>query len=298
MYSRWLNFAVIALWLATMSWLVTEKILPPLLIGQPPSYETIVRARKKNPVVGWKMLLDGRELGWALSEAKTLEKDLTEIHSQVHFDRLPLRELIPSWLRVLLPPIGNYPLGDNLRMNTQSTLTIDPLRRLTGFSSTVKIDPLKGAITMHGTVDGTQLKVTINSSEFSHSTEAYLPKDALVVDAFSPLAQLPGLHEGQTWTVPVYSPLRPPGKPIDSLSMDPVRLVGGHLGKSSVGRGRHGHSAENWLQGLQTYGILSDTHPVGVSRPPPACPRRLIICRHGLVLPGIPCKLSGLAVTE
>jgi hypothetical protein len=77
MYSRWFNFAVMALWLATMSWLVTDKIVPRLLIGEPPRYETIVQARKKNPVVGWKMLLDGRQLGWALSEAKTLENDLT-----------------------------------------------------------------------------------------------------------------------------------------------------------------------------------------------------------------------------
>ena len=217
MYSRWFNLTVVVLWLSTMSWLVWEKVIPPLREGEPPSYQTIVQAQKENPLVGWKMLLNGRQLGWALSEALTLENDLTEIHSQVHFDQLPLRELIPRWLRVLLPPISEHSLQSNLRMNTQSTLTIDPLGRLTSFRSTVKIDPLDEAIKMQGTVEGTQLKVTVSSSEFSHSTEAYLPEDALVADAFSPLTQLPDLHEGQTWPVPVYSPLRPPGKPMEIL---------------------------------------------------------------------------------
>ena len=45
MYSRWFNAAVVVLWLATMSWLVTEKVLPPLLVGEPPSYHQVIEAQ-------------------------------------------------------------------------------------------------------------------------------------------------------------------------------------------------------------------------------------------------------------
>ena len=36
MYSRWSNVAVVILWLSAMGWLMAEKVLPPLLIGEPP----------------------------------------------------------------------------------------------------------------------------------------------------------------------------------------------------------------------------------------------------------------------
>jgi len=59
MSSRWFNTAVVVLWLATMSWLVKEKVLPPLLIGEPPSYSEIIEAqnrefaRRLGRVLGW-----------------------------------------------------------------------------------------------------------------------------------------------------------------------------------------------------------------------------------------------------
>ena len=60
MSSRWFNTAVVVLWLATMSWLVKEKVLPPLLIGEPPSYPEIIEAQNREPPVGWEVFLDGR----------------------------------------------------------------------------------------------------------------------------------------------------------------------------------------------------------------------------------------------
>ena len=42
MLSRWSNIAIVLFWLATMSWLVVTKFLPPLRIGQPPDYHAIL----------------------------------------------------------------------------------------------------------------------------------------------------------------------------------------------------------------------------------------------------------------
>ena len=46
MYGRWYTTAVVFCWLASMTWLVTTKILPPLQLGDPPSYAAIVAAQR------------------------------------------------------------------------------------------------------------------------------------------------------------------------------------------------------------------------------------------------------------
>ena len=63
-------------------------------------------------------------------------------------------------------------------------------------------------IIIQGKVQGTTLKGTVRAGSFSQPFERYLPPDALMGDELSPQARMPGLHVGQEWTVPVYSPLR------------------------------------------------------------------------------------------
>ena len=98
---RWYQLAVFALWLAAMSWLTVRKILPPFYSGEPPVYESS-EADRPRPPVGWYLQLDDRRLGWALSEINQQAIDTTEIHSLVHFDNLPLEDLLPLYLRAIL----------------------------------------------------------------------------------------------------------------------------------------------------------------------------------------------------
>jgi len=227
MYSRWFNFTVVALWLAAMTWLTWVKIIPRIREGEPPSYQTIAEAQRKNPVVGWKMLLGGKHLGTAVSEARLVDDGLTEIHSRVHFDSLPLRELLPAWLDAVLGLIDEQSLGDDLSMDTTSVLTIDPLGRLTDFESTLAMEPLDNSIKLRGSIEGTKLKMNVSMPGMSRSTEAYIPPNALITDSFSPQAQLPGLRQGQAWKVPVYSPLRPPNSPMEmyEASVEGIEVI-------------------------------------------------------------------------
>jgi hypothetical protein len=215
MYSRWFNIAVVVLWLTAMGWLVIEKVLPPLLVGEPPSYRTILEGQQRQPPVAWKMTLGGRQLGWAISNISRLPDGMTEIRSRVHFDEFPLQEMTPGWIRSLLRLVEQPVV--KLEMDAHSTLTIDPLGRLSRFESTVRLDPLDDAIKFRGTVDGTQLRLHVHSGGFSYNTEVYLPTDSLLDDGLSPQTQLPGLRTGQTWTVPAYSPLRPLNNPLEIL---------------------------------------------------------------------------------
>ncbi len=99
---RWYRLAVLVLWLAATSWLVVRKILPPLLIGEPPVYATVAM-EKQRPPVAWYLNLNENRIGWALSEISRQSTDVTEIHSLVHFDGLPLDKLLPVYLPCFRP---------------------------------------------------------------------------------------------------------------------------------------------------------------------------------------------------
>ncbi len=67
MYSRFFNIAVCLMWISTMTWLITQKVVPSLWVGQPPSYQTILEAQQRESPVGWIVWLNDKKLGWALS---------------------------------------------------------------------------------------------------------------------------------------------------------------------------------------------------------------------------------------
>ena len=213
MQSRWFNTAIVMLWLATMSWLVGEKVLPSFLIGDPPNYSKIVESQRDSPPVGWRMTFNGRPLGWALSDTKLQPSGLTEIYGRVHFEALPLEEVMPTWLRSLVRLI-RQPI-DRLRMDARSVLTIDALGHLLRFDSSVRIDPLNELIRVRGIVEGQQLQLTVRSGEASFNSETFFPSGALLCDALSPQTKLPGLRAGQKWTMPVYSPFWSAKNPIE-----------------------------------------------------------------------------------
>jgi len=252
MCSRWYNVAVILLWLSAMGWLVVDKVLPPLCIGEPPSYREILDAQQQEPAVGWEMFFDGRPLGWARSSLSRLDDGTTEIHSRVHFNELPLQQLAPAWLRALIDQ-PDAPL----EMDAENTMTVDPLGRLSSFRSFLRLDPLEDAIKLQGIIDGNQLKLSVSLGGPPYPTKVYLPADALLGDALSPQTQLPGLHAGQTWTVPVYSPLRPPNRPLEILQ---ATVEGSELIQWNDGR------EPAWLVVYRSdrgFGLGSDSTPRG-----------------------------------
>ncbi len=99
----------------------------------------------------------------------------------------------------------------------RSRFDLDPLGRLVGFESGVRVAGLIDAIKVQGVVEGTNLKLSIQSGDFREKMERYLPPNALMTDELSPQSRLPGLRVGQSWTVPMYSPFRAPNDPLEVL---------------------------------------------------------------------------------
>jgi hypothetical protein len=216
MYPRWFNVAVVGLWLATMSWLVTTKVVPSLLVGEPPNYTTILSAQRADPPVGWMMDWDDRRLGWAVSMTAAIPQGLTEVRSRVHFDHLPLDEMVPDWLRPILPPFGERRL--QVAMDSRSTLVFDPLGRLSRFESSVAFASQEPFVKVRGSVDGAKMALWIRVGDLAPvETEVAIPRNAMLGDTLSPQSRLPGLREGQMWTVESYGPLRPPNSPSEIL---------------------------------------------------------------------------------
>ena len=213
---------IVLFWLSTMSWLVESKVLPPLRRGDPPDYHSMYSDDPyEDEPVGWDMTLNGKPIGWAVSRmvkyanGTSRTYHTTNLDSRIHFDRIPVQELSPAWMKVLWHSAAE--LSDDMNMDVRSVLSIDSLGHLAKFSSTLRVAGMRDSIKINGEVHASLLKVTVEAGQFRDRFETYLPTDSLVADELSPQSRMTGLHVGQEWTVPVFSPLRPPNTPIEIL---------------------------------------------------------------------------------
>jgi hypothetical protein len=238
MTSRWFSLAVVLFWVTSMSWLIHDKILPPLIVGEPPSFRTILEhQQQRTEPVGWAILVDDKPVGWAISVTERQPTQIGEFRSRLHLNRLPLSEMLGEMAR-LLPAQGRDAAA--MALDANSRLEIDPLGRPIAFQSTAVfrsdevrfprnpfLDASAFRISVKGTVEGSQMILVLRIGDFVREASVYIPSNSLMGDVLSPQNFLPNLRVGQTWTVPVYSPFRPPTSPIEILqanveSIDPI----------------------------------------------------------------------------
>jgi len=91
------------------------------------------------------------------------------------------------------------------------------LGQLDGFQSRVHLSGISNAIQMFGRVTDGYLDTTVSVGEFRYQKEIRLEPGTLVSGEFSPLAVMPGLRVGQSWTIRSFSPLRPPNSPMEPM---------------------------------------------------------------------------------
>ncbi|HEY1602271.1 MAG TPA: hypothetical protein VGG64_21895 [Pirellulales bacterium] len=233
MFTRGYSVAIVLFWLATTGWLVKEKILPPLLVGDPPSYRTILDVNSTaNAPVGWDILLNGKRLGGAISRTARLDDGINQLYCRVTLRELPLAELTPAWIGAFMKVLDSKNTNGvaDIGVDSEATIDIDPLNRPINFLSTTRIGPPEGdagrrsllagmdlTVVMRGKMVGDAMHILMHSGEIEYHTQIAIPPDALIGDILSPQTRLPGLRVGQHWTVPVYSPFRPPNSPIELL---------------------------------------------------------------------------------
>jgi len=216
MYSRWYNVAVVLLWMGSMGWLIVEKVLPSLLVGDPPSQQRILAAQQDEPASGWQVFWNDRPIGWAISVTAPLPDAMTEVRSLVRFEELRLSEMVPAFVQQLLGLGHDLP---GIQMEARSTLVFDAFGHLSRFESAVGFPPVADtvAIKIRGQIDGAELRLGIFCPDFPPVEKTLRVGRAMLSDAMSPQSHLPGLRAGQQWTVEIYSPLSQASHPTEIL---------------------------------------------------------------------------------
>jgi hypothetical protein len=206
MHRPWLAPIVIVFWCLTTGWLVTAKILPSLLPGSPPGYQALYASNNRLIPVAWTVLWKEQPIGWAVSESRRGDEGDVTVETALRFDRLPIEELLPGWIKPLVGrALERTAVVD---LEARGTMSIDAQGQLRAFRSAVDLPGKVDRVLLHGTVDDGHVKVLLRAGELSYETSRYLPSHIMIGDELSPQATMPGLTPGKRWTVPVYNPLR------------------------------------------------------------------------------------------
>lgn len=211
----WLTPLVVAFWLVTTGWLVIAKILPSFAPGPPPGFQAFYIPDSQPIPVGWTVLWNDQPLGWAVADTKRTANGGLVVESRVHCEALPLEDIIPGWTRSFLRP--SLPDTASIPLDARGQVVIDPAGKLRSFASTVNVPGSEDLVVLRGTVHDGEVIVTVRTGAMQYETRRHLPEQMMIGDELSPQATLPGLFEGRRWTMPVYSPLRGGGSPIDIL---------------------------------------------------------------------------------
>ena len=212
MANRLFVLAVVALWLASMSWLITDRIVPSLFEGEPPIEETY----QKGKAVAWVVFWDDTLVGKAASVRLPGTGGTIDLHNRVKLESIPLMDLAPAWMRTA---IGGF--GD-ISFDAATRIEFDALGNFSAFESRVKVNDLPAVLQMSGRVDDSYLNLRVRSGEVSYKTAVYLPESDSMNEILFPAASLPEMYVGRTWREEVYNPFNTPGEPVDLLHAEVV----------------------------------------------------------------------------
>jgi len=229
MFGRLFTGAVIVLWLASMTWLLGEKVIPPLLGGDPPDYlGELAHVSQESPPDAWRLRWKERTIGFAASELVP-RADGVDRHSFVEFEELPLDSLLSELIGPLSAVVKPFLEGArDLRVNllAATRMRFNSEKRLTGFDTTMDLGDFRDFLKVQGAVaaDGTlslEAQVMPSSGPRGHTIRQTLklPPEALLESSLAPRSQLRNLQVGQTWTIPVYRAF-PPNSPVQILQAE------------------------------------------------------------------------------
>lgn len=214
MFGRTFNGLVVVFWMIAMTWLLAEKVIPPMLGGDPPDYQSVLEPTTPEELPdAWKLRWKERTVGFAASRVELRPTGELDRLSFVEFEDLPLESILSEMLgpvAAIVKPLLQGSRGVDIDMIVATRMTFDAQRRLSQFDTTIDLSGFPNFLRLEGTVqdDGKLTIVARLSSGGSESGQSFkhsiqLPPEALVEGAFSPRPELRGLYVGQKWTIPV-----------------------------------------------------------------------------------------------
>jgi hypothetical protein len=207
MSNRLFTGGVVLLWLVSMAWLVSARILPPFFLGEPPLSGVV---RQDEPV-GWSIRVDGKTVGLAALQAVDGGNGTKEVHSWLKLDRVPRPKVAPAWLSPVLEPLRSL----SIEMRTRTSF--DPLGDLSTFHTSIKLRDIDLPISIDGRVRGDKVMLTLRAGELKRSITHPWPANGRLANELTPESRLVRVYPGQRWRKEVVSPFSGPGKSLELI---------------------------------------------------------------------------------
>jgi hypothetical protein len=204
--------AVVILWLCSMTWLFTDRILPTFQGGQPPSLETF----QNGQTVAWDVEWGGENVGSAASVRVPGAGGSMELHNRIALENMPIIDLAPAWMRMAVPSLGD------MSFDVISRIEFDSLGNFSSFSSRVILNDMPSVLRLSGRVKDSYLRLNVVSGQLPYEVVVYLPDSKSLNEALFPGGDLPYMYVGRQWQEEVYSPFRATGDPIELVHAEVV----------------------------------------------------------------------------
>jgi len=209
---------VIVGWLAAMSWLVTDRILPPFYRGDAP----VTRPTNQTEPVAWRIEISGKECGLAVLQAVPGEGGVKEVHSLMQLNHIEAPPGAPVWLAPMLKTLRN------ISLTMRTTTVYDGLDELSSFQSKLQLTRPEVPIDIRGRVIDKHMKLTIRVGELTKRYDHPWPGNSVMGGDVTPSGRLLPLYEGRRWIQEVYSPFGSPTEPTELILAEvtePLRLT-------------------------------------------------------------------------
>jgi len=207
--------AITLFWLLSMGWLFYAKLLPPMLGSRAPDYVSqMPTAGKPAEPVYWKMIWEGRKIGYAANHAVATE-DGAEMRSLVKFEELELAAMLKQLFGPLAAVIAPGDEKTKMSLQVANRAKLDRESNLQTFESVVDLPSAPRMIQVYGAARGKgDFHITATMRSFGEKQQMYdrtitLPPAATVRDGLAPRTQMKGREIGQKWTVPVQQTFSP-----------------------------------------------------------------------------------------
>jgi hypothetical protein len=204
--------AVVILWLCSMTWLFTDRILPTFQGGQPPSLETF----KNGQAVAWEVEWGGEKVGSAASVRVPGAGGSVELHNRIALENMPIIDLAPAWMRMAVPSLGD------MSFDVISSIEFDSLGNFSSFNSRVILNDMPSVLKLSGRVKDSYLRLNVISGQLPYEVVVYLPDSKSLNEALFPGGELHYMYVGRQWQEEVYSPFRATGDPIELVHAEVV----------------------------------------------------------------------------
>ncbi|HEY6565115.1 MAG TPA: hypothetical protein VIY86_11495 [Pirellulaceae bacterium] len=228
---RAIQVLVIVLWLASMAWLWTTKIVPPRPDQSSPDYGVVGPGSEWTPDhFNWRIECNGDVMGNASTTLIRPNGMPAVLQSEVTLDHVPagkiLTQLSGMWPAVAHAsglPSREFELS--LRVRTRLHFDLDGklvrLRCDVDLGHVADLVRIEGEVLPNGrlsvrAIAGDSLEPSDSQSRVLVDRIFPLQRDALVIDGFAPHPRWAHLREGQVWLVKTLRPFAP---------MDPVQTL-------------------------------------------------------------------------